>query len=457
MKKVFTLLWAAVATMAAFAQTEPAIELQAEVDGNERALNVSLANDGQVQVDWGNGTLVNYSVPKYDGYNEIEMTGTVEGDGKVKIYGDGIVYFGCTSRVDGAQVLSLDVTKATALQKLYANANKIATLDLTNNVELTTADVQNNQLATLDISKNVNLTSLTLSKNLLTGIDITNNQKLATLYVSDNHFAGTWDISANPNLKSLYALNNELTSVVLGAKTAAKPFFNFNNNKLESLDATGIEDVANATLFLMGNQLTALQLPEGKLKTLNISKNNFTLATLPATTVAKNLTYAPQNDYAINNLYYAVDDVLDLSSQTSDVLNTTFAVLKSDGTALEEGIDYTQEGGKITFLTSQDAVYVTMASAAYPKFTGSNVYKTTLAQVSIPSGISATKAAGVKIAAANGTVAISGLSQGDAITVATAGGAVVASFKASDAQARIQAGHGLYIVSVNGKATKVVL
>ena len=38
MKKFFTLLLAVISTMTALAQTEPAIELQAEVDGNTRHL-----------------------------------------------------------------------------------------------------------------------------------------------------------------------------------------------------------------------------------------------------------------------------------------------------------------------------------------------------------------------------------------------------------------------------------
>lgn len=456
MKKVFTLLWAVFATVATFAQTEPAIELQAEVDGNQRALNVSLGDAGKVQVDWGDGNLVSYDVPQYDGWNEIEMTGTVVGEGKIKVYGNGIVYFGCTSRVDGAQVLSLDVTKATALQKLYANANKLTSLDLTHNVDLTAADIQNNQLSSLDISKNVNLTSLTLSNNLLTSIDISANQSLATLYVSNNLIAGAWDISGNPNLKSLYALNNQLTSVVLGKKTASRPFFNFNNNKLVSIDATEIQDVANATLYLMGNQLSEVKLPASQVKTLNISKNNFTLGSLPATTVAKTLTYAPQNDLVIDE-HYAVNGVLDLSDQTSDVLNTSFAVLTKAGTALVEGTDYTVENGKITFLTNQDAVYVTMTSAAYPKFTGSNIYKTTLTQVGTPSSISVAKPTSVKIEAANGKIGISGLAQGDAITVVTASGAVVANLKANGATASVQVTPGLYIINVNGKTVKVVL
>lgn len=53
MKKFFTLLLAVISTMTAFAQTEPAIELQAEVDGNTRTLTIGLGVEGTVQIDWG--------------------------------------------------------------------------------------------------------------------------------------------------------------------------------------------------------------------------------------------------------------------------------------------------------------------------------------------------------------------------------------------------------------------
>ena len=109
MKKFFTLLLAVISTMTAFAQTEPAIELQAEVDGNTRTLTIGLGVEGTVQIDWGNGEKVTSEViPAFDGWNQVDVSGTVSGDGKVKIYGDNIVYFECSSRVDGAQVLSLD-------------------------------------------------------------------------------------------------------------------------------------------------------------------------------------------------------------------------------------------------------------------------------------------------------------------------------------------------------------
>lgn len=459
MKKFFTLLLAVISTMTAFAQTEPAIELQAEVDGNTRTFTIGLATEGTVQIDWGgNGEKVTSEViPAYDGWNQVNVSGTVSGDGKVKIYGDNIVYFECSSRVDGAQVLSLDVTKATTLKDLTANTNKLASIDLTKNTELEKLTINNNQLTSIDISKCTKLTTLDITNNLLTAIDITKNQALQTLRIGQNKLTGDLDLSTNPTIKSVYALTNELTSVKIGNNTASKPYFSFNYNKLTSIDASGINDAKNAILFLIGNQLTEIKLPSAQMKTLNISKNNFTLATLPdATTAAKGFTYAPQNDYVIAESY-KVGDVLDLSSQTSATLNTQFAVYKSDKTALTEGTDYTVTDGKITFLTAQEAVYVTMSSALYSKFTGTSIYKTTVTKVEGSTGINAVTAQGVKISTAGNEISISGLSQGDAVTVANLGGAVVANFHANSANTHVQAAKGLYIVSINGKAIKVAL
>lgn len=460
MKKFFTLLLAVISTMTAFAQTEPAIELQAEVDGNTRTLTIGLGVEGTVQIDWGNGEKVTSEViPAYDGYNQVNVFGTVSGDGKVKIYGDNIVYFECSSRVDGAQVLSLDVTKATTLKDLTANTNKLTAIDLTKNTELEKLTINNNQLTSIDISKCTKLTTLDITNNLLTAIDITKNQTLQTLRIGQNKLTGDLDLSTNPTIKSVYALTNELTSVKIGNNTASKPYFSFNYNKLTSIDASGINDAKNAILFLIGNQLTEIKLPSAQMKTLNISKNNFTLATLPApdaTTTAKGFTYAPQNDYVIAESY-KVGDVLDLSSQTSATLNTQFAVYKSDKTALTEGTDYTVADGKITFLTAQEAVYVTMSSALYSKFTGTSIYKTTITKVEGSTGINAVTAQGVKVSTVGNEISISGLSQGDAVTVANLGGAVVANFHANSANAHVQAAKGLYIVSINGKAIKVAL
>ena len=123
----------------------------------------------------------------------------------------------------------------------------------------------------------------------------------------------------------------------------------------------------------------------GNIKTLNISKNCMTLETLPIFT-SKGYNYAPQADLAVKESYN-VKDVIDLSAQTSAALNTKYALVKEDQTALTEGTDYTVADGKITVLTQQTAVYVTMTSDALSKLSGSNIFKTTTFNVADPMGI----------------------------------------------------------------------
>ncbi len=430
MRKILLTVVSALSVIGAFAQTEPVITLTADVDGNTRELEVALSAEGTVQVDWGDGNLeTSGTIAAYDGWETTKLSGTVKGEGTVKVYGDNIIYFSCISRVDGAQVSTLDVTNATALQELYANGNKLMSIDLTKNAELTKVDLQNNLLENIDLSKNTNLTKLTLSNNLLSSIDIANCQSLQTLYLSDNLFAGTLDLSTNPGLKSVYCLNNALTSVNMGNNTASKPYFSFNNNMLTSFDASGISDIANGTLFLVGNQLTEFTVPEKGIKTLNLSNNKFTLATLPRYSSSR-FTYAPQADLTVEE-NYGVNDEIDLSAQTDDNLATVYALVKGDGTALEENTDYTVADGKVKLLTAQESAYVTMTSAFYPKFTGTNVYKTTTFKVDVADGIR-------DINATDGNATIYSI---DGTLISGSHG--------------IPAGKGVYVVKTNGKTYKV--
>ncbi len=432
MKKILLTVMSAICVMGAFAQTEPAITLTADVDGNERELEVGLSAEGTIQVDWGDGNLVtSANLPEYDGWEASSITGTVKGEGVVKVYGDNIIYFGCVSRVDGAQISTLDVTNATSLKELYANGNKLATIDLTKNADLTTADLQNNQLASIDITKNTKLTKLTLSANLLSSIDITNNQELQTLYLSDNKFEGTLDLSTNPGIKSVYCLNNALTSVNIGNNTSKKPYFSFKGNKLTSFDASGIADIANATLFLADNQITEFTVPEKGVKTLNLANNKLTFATLPRYSSTR-FTYAPQADLAVDESYN-VNDEIDLSAQTDATINTVYGMEKADGTPLTKGTDYTVTDGKVKLLTAQDAAYVTMTSAYYSKFTGTNIFKTTTFKVEgVADAIS-------EVNASEGNATVYSI---DGTLVSTKGN-------------NLPAGKGVYVVKANGKTYKV--
>lgn len=361
------------------------VKFTAETSDTEREVNVALSKPGKVSIDWGDGVKKETNIEAaFDGYNQTAITGKVTGE--VKIYADNLIYLDCTSRVDGAGLTSIDLSKATALEQLFLSGNKLTALDVTKNTALTRLEPQNNQISSLDLTKNTELERLDVTNNLLTSLDITKNTKLNYLKISDNKFEGLLDLSGNPSLKSVYALNMGITEVNLGENKADKPYFTFNNNKLTSFDASKLDNLSNGSLFLIGNQIKSFTMPAGgTIKTLNITKNCMTLETLPIFT-SKGYNYAPQADLAVKESYN-VKDVIDLSAQTSAALNTKYALVKADKTALTEGTDYTVADGKITVLTQQTAVYVTMTSAAFSKFTGNNIFKTTTFSVADPMGI----------------------------------------------------------------------
>lgn len=362
------------------------VKFSAETSDTEREVNVALSKPGKVSIDWGDGVKKeNEITAAFDGSNQTAITGKVTGE--VKIYADNLIYLDCTSNVNGAGLTSIDLSKATALEQLYLSGNKLTTLDVTKNTALKRLEPQNNKISSLDLTKNTELERLDVTNNLLTSLDISKNTKLNYLKISDNKFEGLLDLSGNPSLKSVYALNMGITEVNLGENKASKPYFSFNNNKLTSFDASKLDNLSNGSLFLIGNQIKSFTMPAGgTIKTLNISKNCMTLETLPIFS-SKGYNYAPQADLAVKESYN-VKDVIDLSAQTSAALNTKYALVKADKTALTEGTDYTVADGKITVLTQQTAVYVTMTSDALSKFSGSNIFKTTTFSVADPTGIS---------------------------------------------------------------------
>lgn len=362
------------------------VKFSAETSDTEREVNVALSKPGKVSIDWGDGVKKETNIEAaFDGWNQTAITGKVTGE--VKIYADNLVYLECPSKVNGAGITSIDLSKATALEQLFLSGNKLTTLDVTHNTALKRLEPQNNKLTALDITKNTALERLDVTNNLITSIDLTKNTELNYLKISDNKFEGALDLSGNTSLASVYALNMGITEVNLGENKANKPYFSFNNNKLTSFDASKLDNLSNGSLFLINNQIKSFTMPAGgTIKTLNITKNCMTLETLPIFS-SKGYNYAPQADLAVKESYN-VKDVIDLSAQTSAALNTKYALVKADKTALTEGTDYTVADGKITVLTQQTAVYVTMTSDALSKFSGSNIFKTTTFSVADPTGIS---------------------------------------------------------------------
>lgn len=383
MKKYLLSILFAMFGIITYAQNEPAITLTVEVDGNTRDLEFAMTETGRkLQIDWGNGTLVETEeIAMADPYSSpTTVTGTPTGEGVIKIYGDGIAVLVCSSRVDGAQVKTIDVTKAPALQELTCNTNKLAELNLSQNPALTELNCNNNAIETLDLSANTGLETLNASNMKLTAIDLSHNTALARLTLSDNQIEKL-DLSANTELTSLTCLNNLLESIDL-SHNAKLTDLRLNNNKLKTLDATACKSLA--TLFCIGNQLTSLK--AGPVKTtVNCTNNNLTLADL-SVFGSKNFLYAPQNAMPVTKRVWEGESI-DLSAQDNltglaeNPQKTTFT-WKTAGGELQEGTDYTEEDGIFTFLKAIDEpIYCEMATAAFPDFSGSKAFRTDLVTV----------------------------------------------------------------------------
>lgn len=279
----------------------------------------------------------------------------------------------------------------------------------------------------------------------LTALDVTKATDLTKL-TCNTHEITTLDVSKNVNLTELVCSNNPITSLDLSA-----------NNQLTSLDVTASE--ALGTLFCMGNQLTELK-ADNVTKSVNCSKNNFTLATLPALP-CKTYTYAPQNAMQIAAEVKAGETV-DLSAQNhitglaESPQTTTYTWMTEEGTALVAGTDYTEEEGVFTFLVKQDVpVYCEMTTAAFPKFSGSNTFKTTTTLVEGGSSIEGTRHNAPVITATRGNVLITGLANGCDVKVYNLSGQAIAVQTSTGNAVNFSLEPGLYIVKANHISCKV--
>lgn len=444
------------------AENEPVITLNVEVDGTERTLDFEVSTPNtKLSIDWGDGVLIETDVIQVSApyENATGVTGTPKNEGVIKVYGENIVYFGCTSTVGKAQVTAVDVTKAVDLIELYVNTNKLETLDVTKNTKLEKFYCHNNPLHTIDLSQNVALTYLNCNDIEAETLDLSKCMALQTLYCNNNKLM-TLDISKNVELKSLYCLNNQLVEIDFTTNTKLD-YLSVNNNKLTSIDVTPC--TALRYLFCIGNQISEIKVGAIE-KTLNCSKNKLTFQTLPETTI-KGYTYAPQEAMGIAEEIYTNQE-LDLSAQnnikgiTDTAQKTAYTWKTADNqTTLEAGKDYTENDGKFTFLTPQaQPVYCEMTSNAFPKFTGANVFKTTPINVLLATGIHDNPQSNIVITTEAGKIHIKGLQEADSIRIYTINGASIIDTRAdSDNMTFDFAERGSYIILINNKAYKAIV
>ncbi len=86
------------------------------------------------------------------------------------------------------QLISLDVSKNTALLNLSCNSNQLTAIDVSSNTALTLLHCYDNELTTIDVSKNTALKGLYCGNNLLTSINLSKNRQLSSLICEDNTY-----------------------------------------------------------------------------------------------------------------------------------------------------------------------------------------------------------------------------------------------------------------------------
>ncbi len=449
------------------------ISLVADVDGEEREFSFAGTTEGnRISIDWGDGIKQDYTETiaiTDDWSSTTTLYGTPKGKGEIKIYGKDIVVFKATSYADQdpdddispAHIRSIDLSKATDLQELTINTNSITALDLSQNTKLTELNCYNNPISELNLAANTELVKIDAKNMKLASIDLKANTKLSDLTLSDNTISEI-DLTKNTELASFYMLNNGLKSIDVSQNTKLK-YLSLNNNALTSIDVSMLP--ALKSLFIFGNQMSAADAIKidlavnTSLNSINCKDNNFTLATLPALGV-RTYNYQPQRAMEIPATI-TTDDKLDLSDQTNitglaeTAQATTFTWKTESGTALVAGTDYTETEGVFTFLKEQsEPVYCEMATAAFPKFTGANVFKTTVIKIEKGTGIDEVGANSIIVKGGEGQITVKGTANGTLVEVYSVNAQAIASKTVSNA-ATFNVKKGLYVVKAGGNTYKV--
>lgn len=357
-------------------------------DGTLQTQKVGVNNAGPVNPETGQTTAATV------------FTGTVAGDGTIKVYGNNDIWYLVAS---GAMPTTLDQAKLMNVQQMTITGANVESVELPAYTQMTQFNFNNSPVKTLDVSKVTTLTSLSVDNTTqslyapqLESIDLSSNTELNYLKIVGNATnkgkLAAIDLSSNTKLANVYLQDNALKTATLPAG-AELTFLNLQNNELEALDLSALTSITNA--WLENNQLKTLSLGNVT-KVCKFENNALTLATIPAQpagmntkTKTKNFTYAPQAAMAVDESVTELDLTSQLTVEQGELdpadyatyltATTTYSFVTATGTALVEGTDYqVVEPGKFKFIKEQtEKVHAEMLNAAFPKFTATVPFKTT--------------------------------------------------------------------------------
>ena len=265
-----------------------------------------------------------------------------------------------------------------ALQGIDFGSNtniKVLNIANTENVELKGLENQINlEMFIAYGSKLTAMPNLNANKNLI-HLDLTNTG------------IETIDVSENTELKVLELSSNSLKQLDV-TKLVNLEEFKCADNEIEELDMSACSKLN--VVDVRENKLSELDIDMTSVTALDCSLNNLPISELPELGIMQSFIYAPQNPFAVN---YDDSGKLDLSSMykcrgVNDRDNkSSFYVMREDGSTCEEGVDYEENKGVITFLSALGRVYVEVENDAFPELTGDNASRSELFDVNVSVGI----------------------------------------------------------------------
>ena len=143
-------------------------------------------------------------------------------------------------------LLTLDVSKNTALLVLECGDNLLSELDISENVSLTHLDCRGNDLEALSLNKNTALTELTCSVNQLTSLNLSKNKALKYLDCADNQLASL-NLKYNTALDTLFCQRNNLAALDVSKNTALE-WLGCYGNSILVLDIKNLPKIKSAYL-----------------------------------------------------------------------------------------------------------------------------------------------------------------------------------------------------------------
>lgn len=263
----------------------------------------------------------------------------------------------------------IDLTKYKALYFFTAwDSHCLKQIDPSQCKYLTQLSIDNSGVAVLDVTKNEHLLILNIGDTPISSIDLSHNPNLVEFYASNEGQTSpaykfcSIDLSHNPLLQRIFLDGNRLTTLDVSKQWNLISLYAANNN-LTSIKGVDIKEPANQRPI--------------ELAYLDLSGNRFTFATLPEVDPMTYFYYDFQQDVPVAK-EQCVGRSIDLSNigyrpgtQSAAFAFSCSRELVEDPVLLEDGVDYVVENdgeGKfaITFLTEQaDSVYVDVVNEMF--------------------------------------------------------------------------------------------